>query len=97
LKTANDIVDIAVVMLPDPFRGMGGGAEEFCGDSTVWPRLQGLDQKSNLEVVPKISHRRAQMRDNLQGELMSCLISRRFCCRRCIKNSPVLSPWEILS
>jgi len=56
-----------VVVLPDPFWGMGRGGTPRRPNSRATP--QGLDQMSKMEeVVPKMRAGEAQMRDNPGGD-----------------------------
>jgi len=48
-------------------------------------RPQGLDQSSKTEVVPKMAHREAQIRDSLERSELDPAEDAR---RRCKKNSP---------
>jgi len=72
-----------VVVLPDPFRGMGREGTPQRPNSRATP--QGLDQKSKMEVVPRWRAGEAQLQDNPGGGESVPADGVR---RRCKKNSP---------
>jgi len=52
----NKSVGVVVVVLLDPFRGMGAWRNSMETQQSATP--QGLDQRSKMEVVPKMARRR---------------------------------------
>jgi len=78
-----DYHDLMVMMLPDPIRGMVARKSTAETHSRATP--QGLDQKSKMEVMPKMARRRgSDARQSRRRRVRSC----RGVCRRCKNNSP---------